>query len=202
MADPDPPAGSPQIPRPPDDLCDMAFACEIMDDPVVAADGYTYNRKEITLWFAQHNTSPKTSQVLPHKMLIPNLDLRSRIIAWRESHGLPPPRIANPDDLEPAEPVVAAGGAAAIQKPEVAVTSELDLVFICDCTGRLVQLVEPLLAFINPHWQYGQLHSSCARQHHIHCQGAFTKSPAQSSIWPRLLPRPSACGAELRNSRV
>jgi hypothetical protein len=54
MADPEPPAGSPTS-RPPDDLCDMAFACELMEDPVVAADGYTYNRKEITLWFTKHN---------------------------------------------------------------------------------------------------------------------------------------------------
>ena len=55
MADPGPPAGSPATVRPPDDLCDMAFSCEIMEDPVVAADGYTYNRSEITTWFAQHN---------------------------------------------------------------------------------------------------------------------------------------------------
>ena len=57
MADPDPPAGSPTTARPPDDLCDMAFSCEIMHDPVVAADGYTYNRREITLWFEKHNVS-------------------------------------------------------------------------------------------------------------------------------------------------
>ncbi len=55
MADPGPPAGSPATVRPPDDLCDMAFSCELMEDPVVAADGYTYDRAEITTWFAQHN---------------------------------------------------------------------------------------------------------------------------------------------------
>jgi hypothetical protein len=134
----------------------MAFSCEIMEDPVVAADGYTYNRKEIMLWFAKHNvrtfrhsflffppffltffskTSPKTSQVLPHKMLIPNMDLRARVIAWREAHGLPAPCIANPEDVDVPGPVNAAGGAA-ILKPEFDAVSELDLVFICDCTGR------------------------------------------------------------------
>jgi hypothetical protein len=62
MSDPDPPDGSPTSARPPDDLCDMAFSCEIMDDPVVAADGYTYNRREIMLWFAKHNVfSPQHS---------------------------------------------------------------------------------------------------------------------------------------------
>jgi hypothetical protein len=112
--------------RVPDDLCDMAFSCEIMKDPVVAADGYTYNRKEIELWFAKHNvrtfrhsfvppfflsffskTSPKTSQALPHKMLIPNMDLRARVIAWRDAHGLPAPRIANPKDVDVPGPVSA-----------------------------------------------------------------------------------------------
>jgi hypothetical protein len=39
----------------------MAFSCEIMDDPVVAADGYTYNRKEITTWLKKHNV-----ETLPH----------------------------------------------------------------------------------------------------------------------------------------
>ena len=68
-------------------------------------------------------------------MLIPNMDLRSRVIAWREAHGLPPPCIANPDDLDEPAPEAAAGGVA-IPKPEAASISELDLVFVCDCTGR------------------------------------------------------------------
>ena len=55
MDDPSPPAGSPAAVRPPDDLCDMAFSCEIMEDPVVAADGFTYNRKEIADWLVKHN---------------------------------------------------------------------------------------------------------------------------------------------------
>ena len=55
MADPEPPVGSPATARPPDDLCDMAFSCEIMEDPVVAADGYTYNRRDILLWFSKHD---------------------------------------------------------------------------------------------------------------------------------------------------
>ena len=38
----------------------MAFQCVLMDDPVVAADGHTYNRKDIEDWFKEHNTSPNT----------------------------------------------------------------------------------------------------------------------------------------------
>ena len=50
-----------------DDLRDMAFSCEVMEDPVVAADGYTYNRKEIMLWFAKHNV--RTFRRLEHAPL-------------------------------------------------------------------------------------------------------------------------------------
>ncbi len=67
----------------------MAFECELMDDPVVAADGHTYNRKEMETWLEQHNTSPLTHETLEHKMLIPNLAMRRQINAWREEHGHP-----------------------------------------------------------------------------------------------------------------
>jgi hypothetical protein len=76
-------------------------------------------------------------------MLIPNMDLRARVIAWREAHGLPPPCIVNPDDASIPSAVVASGGEA-ILKPEVDAVSELDLVFVCDCTGRLVESFELL----------------------------------------------------------
>jgi hypothetical protein len=34
-----------------EELKDLAFQCELMDDPVVAADGHTYNRFDIENWF-------------------------------------------------------------------------------------------------------------------------------------------------------
>lgn len=74
MEDSDPPVGSPPTARPPDDLCDMAFSCEIMEDPVVAADGYTYNRKEIMLWFAKHNVQTSVTP-LPFFLTFSPLDL-------------------------------------------------------------------------------------------------------------------------------
>jgi DNA-binding beta-propeller fold protein YncE len=60
-----------------------------MDDPVVAADGHTYNRTDIENWFKQHNTSPRTSEPLDHKLLIPNIAIREQIIDWRAKQGLP-----------------------------------------------------------------------------------------------------------------
>ncbi len=43
-----------------------------MKEPVVAADGHTYEKKAITRWLRTSNISPLTGQDLPHKELIPN----------------------------------------------------------------------------------------------------------------------------------
>jgi BRCT domain type II-containing protein len=57
----------------PIELCDTFFTREIMTDPVLAADGFTYNRPEITLWLDSNNTSPHTRQPLDNKTLLPNM---------------------------------------------------------------------------------------------------------------------------------
>ena len=67
----------------------MAFQCVLMDDPVVAADGHTYNREDIENWFKEHNTSPHTNEEFEDKILRPNISMRRQINAWREQHGLP-----------------------------------------------------------------------------------------------------------------
>ena len=72
-----------------EELKDMAFQCVLMDDPVVAADGHTYNRKDIEDWFKEHNTSPNTGEEFESKALFPNIGMRKQINAWREEHGLP-----------------------------------------------------------------------------------------------------------------
>jgi hypothetical protein len=56
---------------------------EVMEDPVVAADGHTYEREAIETWFRRRNTSPMTNQVIPPN-LVPNFNLRSHIAAWGE----------------------------------------------------------------------------------------------------------------------
>ena len=60
---------------------------ELMTDPVIATDGHTYERSEIARWFKQNLTSPKTLEILPSPALIPNHQLRSLIIDWKEKHG-------------------------------------------------------------------------------------------------------------------
>lgn len=62
-----------------------------MNDPVVAHDGWTYERGLITKWLLWHDTSPLTNAPMASKALIPNMVLRSLIAKWR-GDALPPPR--------------------------------------------------------------------------------------------------------------
>jgi hypothetical protein len=44
---------------------------------------FRYERSSIVDWFRTHNTSPKTGEVLQNTTLVPNHDLRSRVLAWQ-----------------------------------------------------------------------------------------------------------------------
>ncbi|XP_078441836.1 U-box domain-containing protein 33-like isoform X2 [Wolffia australiana] len=56
---------------------------EVMRDPQVAADGFTYEGEAVRGWFEGGNhTSPMTNLVLPHQQLIPNHAIRSAIQEW------------------------------------------------------------------------------------------------------------------------
>ncbi|XP_062233646.1 U-box domain-containing protein 35-like [Phragmites australis] len=56
---------------------------EVMVDPYVASDGYTYDLKAIEMWLSMNDKSPMTNLRLPNKSLIPNHSLRSAIMDWR-----------------------------------------------------------------------------------------------------------------------
>jgi serine/threonine protein kinase len=59
---------------------------ELMEDPVVAADGHTYERAAIEQWFATgRRTSPKTNAVIEAR-LVPNTQLRILINEYRARH--------------------------------------------------------------------------------------------------------------------
>lgn len=70
--------------EPPDDfLCPITYV--IMDDPVIAMDGYTYERLAIETWFRANQTSPMTNVVLDDTItLIPNFTMRSLIASWNQ----------------------------------------------------------------------------------------------------------------------
>lgn len=56
---------------------------EVMKNPHVAADGFSYELEAIEEWLKMgHDTSPMTNLSLKHKFLTPNHTLRSLIQEW------------------------------------------------------------------------------------------------------------------------
>lgn len=62
------------------------ITCELMEDPVLAADGHSYERGAIEAWLATHATSPKSGEELPSNALIPNHALRNLIADWAKEY--------------------------------------------------------------------------------------------------------------------
>jgi hypothetical protein len=59
---------------------------QLMMDPVIAQDGFTYERKAIEMWFRNGNdSSPMTNEPLPSLLLIPNNNLKSQVASWNDS---------------------------------------------------------------------------------------------------------------------
>jgi Mg-chelatase subunit ChlD len=58
------------------------FNCPIshvlMENPVIAEDGFTYDKNSIEEWFKTNNTSPMTRSVIS-KVLIPNIEIKNAI---------------------------------------------------------------------------------------------------------------------------
>ncbi|TKY65436.1 U-box domain-containing protein 33 [Spatholobus suberectus] len=60
---------------------------EVMQDPHVAADGFTYEAEAIRGWLdGGHDNSPMTNSKLAHHNLVPNRALRSAILDWHQNH--------------------------------------------------------------------------------------------------------------------
>ncbi len=51
----------------------------VMVEPVIAADGHTYERAALQEWLLQHVTSPVTGDFLAHMRIVPNVLIRSAI---------------------------------------------------------------------------------------------------------------------------
>lgn len=78
-----------EAPPPNEYLCPIT--CCLMADPVLAPDGFLYERSAITAWLTNHNTSPMKGDTMPpNPQLVPCLTLRSAILEWAEKHGKKP----------------------------------------------------------------------------------------------------------------
>lgn len=69
------------------------FLCPILQDvmknPHIAADGFSYELEAIEQWLNTKDTSPMTNLKLEHKLLTPNQILRSLIYDWRCKRSIP-----------------------------------------------------------------------------------------------------------------
>ena len=52
-----------------------------MVEPVIAADGYTYEKDALEEWLQHNSTSAVTGNLLPHTRFVPNLLIKSAINA-------------------------------------------------------------------------------------------------------------------------
>ena len=63
-----------------------SFMCpigrEVMLDPVICADGHSYERSNIERWFEKNITSPLTGVAIPNKIVVSNHALRNLIREW------------------------------------------------------------------------------------------------------------------------
>jgi hypothetical protein len=67
----------------------LSFVCpiskSIMNEPVVAGDGITYEKKQIEQWMLQNKTSPCSRAVL-QPVFFPNLLLKNQIDDWKKAY--------------------------------------------------------------------------------------------------------------------
>ena len=69
--------------RPDEHYCPISK--EIMEDPVLTADGFTYERRSIEKWFKDHDISPMTGMRVKRDV-VPNISLRKLIKDWDSTH--------------------------------------------------------------------------------------------------------------------
>ena len=62
-------------------LCPIT--CEVMEDPVIAEDGQTYERDAIATWVANAGTSPMTREHMDDRF-ISNRPLKALIEKWQK----------------------------------------------------------------------------------------------------------------------
>lgn len=66
-------------------LLQCPITMEIFDDPVLAKDGYTYERQAIEQWILSHGTSPMTRQPLSLNDLCPNRKVKELIEVFEKT---------------------------------------------------------------------------------------------------------------------
>jgi hypothetical protein len=61
---------------------------ELMNEPVTAVDGFTYEKNAIEEWFSNSQNSPKTGEMLDSINLIPNRTLQNLIVEYKDTYNI------------------------------------------------------------------------------------------------------------------
>ena len=87
VATPPPAPAATQAARPaPPDALVCPISMELMEDPVLAMDGHTYDRSSIEAWLKTgKKTSPKTNEALPSLKLVANHAVKSMVQDYLET---------------------------------------------------------------------------------------------------------------------
>ena len=63
----------------------VMYVQAIMTEPVIAADGHTYEKAAVHEWLLHHTTSPVTGDFLAHTRLVPNFLIKT-VLARHQQH--------------------------------------------------------------------------------------------------------------------
>lgn len=67
-----------------EDFISCPISLDVITDPVVAADGYTYERSAIVAWLRHKRTSPVNRQPLSQSSLVSNIAMRQLVDKYKE----------------------------------------------------------------------------------------------------------------------
>lgn len=75
------------------------ITCDLFIEPVVCADGFSYETTAIVRWLAKRSSSPLTGEQLETKILVCNTTLKKLVEDWRVEHNCPVAPDASPLQL-------------------------------------------------------------------------------------------------------
>mmetsp|Transcript_30929 Transcript_30929/g.50030 ORF Transcript_30929/g.50030 Transcript_30929/m.50030 type:complete len:445 (-) Transcript_30929:319-1653(-) len=91
----------------PPQLC-CSITHQLMQEPVVCADGHTYERIAIERWLKEHCSSPLTGKTLKSKIMFPNYNLMSQIKEFQENRSRLSAEMQKKQSEDLSDPIITA----------------------------------------------------------------------------------------------
>jgi hypothetical protein len=160
------------------------ITCDVMERPVVAADGHSYELEAITRWLESRNTSPLSNARLHNTALVPNVALRNAIAEWRAVQ----PMAIDPKRLSLAEPEELIGEGSFGRVVAGVLTTH-------GREQRVAVKTLPALTQKEARTQFEQ-----ELKAHVAAQQVCECHPHRNSAWPMCV-RPAGCGRSVSSAR-